>query len=357
MPLTQLTVTGGAHGWVGPDNTPARGTVILQPVQEVSGGGYIVVRSAVIFPLVNGNINGSIASNAEAASLQYLVTEQIQGVQNPIPYVVVPSGATLDLSIAARGSGPAFPLYVLLAAVGAVNGVAPLDGTAKIPLAYLPSGSGVLSVTAGDGTVTIGGTASAPTVAVNVITEAQVAGLPADLTTLSAGIAGAVTSVNALNTAKAPRPVIRQAWIKTGDANPLPSTGGLWKALAGYELVIPAVAGDYIDVALNAMRRDPSGNSWLDVAVATGVDPTTTLVRFLASGDATPGTEGDPAWYVPQVGIVGRGSGRGFTVEAGDLVAGNVHLRIAVKSNGTGILYSSTDYPMYWRATNLGQVN
>lgn len=357
MPLTQLTVTGGAHGWVGPDGAVGRGVVILQPVQEVSGGGWIIVRAAVTFPLVNGNITGLIASTTDVPTLQYLVTEQIQGVQNPIPYVVVPAGPTLDLSIAARGSGPVFPLYVLLAAVGSANGVAPLDGAAKIPLSYLPSGSGVLSVTAGDGTVTIGGTASAPTVAVAVIAEGQVTNLPADLAALTAGVAGVVTSVNALNAAKAPRLVVRQAWIKSGDTNPLPSTAGLWKALPGYELVMPAAVGDYIDVAINAMRRDPSGNSWLDVAVATGVDPTTTLVRFLASGDGTPGTEGDPAWYVPQVGIIGRGSDRGFTVETGDLVAGNVHLRIAQKGNGTGILYSSTDYPMFWRAINFGQVN
>lgn len=357
MPLTQLTVTGGAHGWVGPDGTAAKGAVILQPVQEVSGGGYIIVAAPVTFPLVAGNIAGSIASNAEVTTLQYLVTEQIQGVQNPVPYVVVPTGPTLDLSIAARGSGPAFPLYVLLAAVGAANGVAPLDSGAKIPLSFLPSGSGVLSVTAANGTIAIGGTATNPTVAVNVIAESQVTNLLSDLGALSAGIAGVTTSVNALNTAKAPRPVVVQQYIKTGDTNPLPNTGGLWKALAGYELVVPAAVGDYVAVDVNAMRRDPTGNSWLDVAVATGVDPTTTLVRFLASGDATPGTEGDPAWYVPQVGIVGRGSGRGFTVGAGDLVGGNVHLRIAVKSNGTGILYSSTDYPMFWRAMNLGQVN
>lgn len=357
MALTQLTVTGGTHGWVGPDGTVARGAVILQPVQEVSGGGYIIVTEAVTFPLVNGNISGSIASNAEVATLQYLVTEQIQGVINPLPYVVVPAGATLDLSIAARGSGPAFPLYVLLAAVGAANGVAPLDSGAKIPLSFLPSGSGVLSVTAGDGTTTIGGTATNPTVAVNVIAEAQVTNLPADLAALTSAVAGVAASVAALNTAKAPRLVVRQAWIKPGDVNPLPSTAGLWKALSGYELVVPAMVGDYIDVSTNAMRRDPSGNSWLDVAVATGADPTAVLVRFLASGDGTPGTEGDPAWYVPQVGIIGHAGGRGFAVEAGDLVAGNVHLRIAVKSNGTGILYSSTDYPMFWRAVNYGQVN
>lgn len=142
MALTLLTVTGGAHGWVRPDGSPASGKVTLQPVAESPGGGYIVVAAPETFSLVSGNISGQIAGNTEATSLQYVVYEDIHGVSNPLPYVVTPTGSTLDLSTAARGnSNSPIPLYVLQSTVGQPNGVATLDSTGKVPLSELTNGA------------------------------------------------------------------------------------------------------------------------------------------------------------------------------------------------------------------------
>jgi hypothetical protein len=153
---------------------------------------------------------------------------------------------------------------------------------------------------------------------------------------------------------KATKPIVRQAYITTGNVNPLPNTAAAWAALAGFEIQIPAVVGDYVDLSLVAMRHVGGGaaNVMLDAAVRVG----SSNVRYLSTGSATPPTEGDPGWY-SATNIVGRAGARGFTVVSGDLDAGNVRFVVAVKANGTGILYASTDYPFYWRATNFGPVN
>lgn len=161
-----------------------------------------------------------------------------------------------------------------------------------------------------------------------------------------------VTGLVAALAAKAVKPVIRQAWITSGDVNTLPNTAGNWQALAGFVLAIPAAVGDYVELSVNGMRKDATGNAWLDQGVLDG----STVVRFLSTGGAVPGLEGDPGWYVPTAGIIGRSSPRGFVVTSDDLDSGEVRFCMAVKSNGTGILYASTNYPFFWRAVNYGPI-
>jgi len=128
------------HGWVDPQGNPATGKVTLQPVMEAPGGGYIVVNQPVTFTLSAGNISGTIASNAQATTLQYLVREDIQDAESPSPYVVTPSGSTLDLSTASRGTlSTSTALYVLASTVGQPGGVASLDSSGLIPQAEIPN--------------------------------------------------------------------------------------------------------------------------------------------------------------------------------------------------------------------------
>lgn len=168
----------------------------------------------------------------------------------------------------------------------------------------------------------------------------------------------AAAAVTAHTAASDPHPqyarrlVVRQAWITSGDANPLPNTAGIWSPLAGYELSIPAAVGDYVDIGFSGLRNG-NANSLVDIGVLVGP----AIVRYLASGSATPGFEGDPAWYPPSGGLIGHPDARGFTVAGGDRDGGNVRFAIVAKSNGTGRLYSSADYPFYWRARNHGPVN
>lgn len=337
MPLSTTTVVGA---WVVADNQAATGLVTFQPVVAAPGGGYIVAGAQVPAILAAGAISLPLVNNSQVPGLQYLVTERITGAP-VVTYVITPTGATLDLSTAPRGtSDTPVTLYVLASAVGAASGVAPLDGTSKIPSQYLPSGSGVLSVAAADGTITIGGTAVNPLVGVNVIPESKVTGLPADLAALSTAIA-----------AKATKPIIRRAKIANPGDTTLPNTGASWAAVAGFELAIPAAAGDDVEIDFSAMRN-PNANAFLDIAIIVGAS----LVRFMATGTSSPALEGDPGWYT-QTGFICHAGPRGLTVTNGDLDNGNVRFVLACKAGGAGTVFSSTNYPFNWRAINHGAVN
>lgn len=145
--------------------------------------------------------------------------------------------------------------------------------------------------------------------------------------------------------------IVRQAWITSGDVT-LPNTAGSWAPLTGFELAIPAAIGDYVDLSISAMRLG-NANAMMDIGVLVG----SSIVRFLASGSATPGLEGDPAWYLPSGGFVGHPGERGFTVVSGDRDGSNVRFAVVVKADGTGKIHASSNYPMFWRAKNYGPVS
>lgn len=142
--------------------------------------------------------------------------------------------------------------------------------------------------------------------------------------------------------------VVRQAYITNLGRITLPDTAGAWLPLAGFPtLSIPAVVGDYIDVTMQALKNPPAAK--IDVAVLAGGVP----VRYMTSGGATPGFDGDAGW---QYGgdFLGRPSPHGFVVQAGDLTAGNVVLCLAVNAAGVGTIDAQAVYPFYWRAMNFG---
>jgi hypothetical protein len=341
MALSTVTVTGA---WVTAANTPATGQVTIAPVAVAVGAGTIVAGVPVSARLVAGAISVVVVANTQATTLQYRVSEQIDGAANTPDYFITPSGSTLDLSTAPRGTGTAVPLYVLASALGQANGVPTLDGTGKVPLAQLPtSATGVLDVTAADATIVVAGTAQHPTVGVGVIPESKVTNLTTDLNTLTNNVA-----------AKASKPVVRRAYVTTGTAggDAPPNTAGAWQAYSPTgTLVVPAAVGDYIEVQI-AMLTTPSATTFWDVVVMNAA----VLQRYLSTGTSTPGTEGDPALApfstVRPFGYVGW-----VDVAAGDINAGNVTFRLAVKSDATGKIYLNTADPFRWRAINYGAVS
>ncbi|MEU0531965.1 hypothetical protein [Amycolatopsis tolypomycina] len=156
MPLSTCTITGQ---WRSPVDLPvATGKVRIQPVAPAAGGGYIIAGEPVWVDLVGGAISETVVSNAEAASLQYLITEHIAGADNPPPYVISPAGATVDLSTAPRSASGTTSLYVLASAAGQPGGYATLGQDGRVPAGQLPPASGgdaVESVNGRTGAVTL----------------------------------------------------------------------------------------------------------------------------------------------------------------------------------------------------------
>jgi hypothetical protein len=109
MPLSTCTITGQ---WVSPVDLPvATGKVRIQPVAPAAGGGYIIADEPVWVDLVGGAISETVVSNADAAALQYLITERIAGADNPPPYVISRTGPRVDLSVAPRSACGTASLY------------------------------------------------------------------------------------------------------------------------------------------------------------------------------------------------------------------------------------------------------
>lgn len=146
-------------------------------------------------------------------------------------------------------------------------------------------------------------------------------------------------------------PVVRQQYVTDRGRITLPDTSGVWLPLADFPtLSVPAAVGDYVEATYQALKNPPAAG--LDMAVLVGG----AIVRFLTSGGATPGGDGDAGWQAPG-DYLGRPSPHGFVVEAGDLTAGSVVFCIAVKAAGTGTMDAQTAFPFYWRAVNYGVVS
>jgi hypothetical protein len=285
-----------------------------------------------------------------------------------------------DVLVASSGNTPA------RVPVGTTNQVLTADPTqpSGVKWASPSAAAGVNSVTAADTTVVVAGTAANPTVKVGTnVPQSAVATLPTDLaarlllstvtakgdllaatgnaaiTRLPVGTNGQLVVADSTQAAgvkwaspapAAAIPKVRYAWITTGDTV-MPNTAAAWQALAGYELDVPAVTGDHVELGFSAMRNVNS-NTFLDIGVLVG----TTIVRFLATGTNTPALEGDPAFYQTSSGFVGHANPRSFTTVAGDIDGVNVRFVVVVKSTGAGTLYSSANYPFYWRGVNYGVV-
>lgn len=198
------TVTGA---WLNADETAATGQIVITPVAAAPGASYIVVARPIIAVLVAGAISETLVNNSDFPSLQYQVTEQIDGTSAD-SYIVTPAGSTVNLQTASRG-GAIAPIYVLASAVGAKGGPAgPLDlVTGLIPADQVPGGSGGgVTITSPDATITVGGTGTAPTLDVAAIGQAQVTGLSAALSANASAITAETVRAEAAEAALYTKP-------------------------------------------------------------------------------------------------------------------------------------------------------
>jgi hypothetical protein len=283
MPLTLLTVTAGTQGWVLPDGSLAQGAVHFQPVAEAAGGGYIIAAASIPLPVMDGAFpagRDQLASNAQAAGLAYLVTERITNARNPTPYVVVPSGSTLDLSTAARAVPGVVSLpYVQASTLGQPDGVATLGGDGLLTAAQRPasSGGGVDTITAADATIVVAGTASNPTLAVGVgIPESAVTDLAADLA------ARALAVDLAAETARAET-------VEASKADAAATTAALAAKAAQTDLAAEVTRAETAEAGKAAARarQTPAFTTPLTVDATQGLDVEVTLTGNLTLASPT----------------------------------------------------------------------
>lgn len=254
--------------------------------------------------------------------------------------------------------------YVTLAMRGAANGVAALDGTGKVPAAQLPASAG------GDPAWDdITGKPSTFPPSAHTHTIANVTGLQtaldakASVTQLDAAtdaiefdVADLDVRVTALEDAPGgggSSVVVKQA-INTTAGNVVPQAAAGWEAVTGGPTItIAAAAGDYVSLEVLGSLIKTLSNNFLELAVMVAGAP----VRYGSKNTNTPSTEGDPAMY-SDFNFRTFGLGMAFVAEAGDISSGSITFGFATKGVGTGTtIYSSTDYPLRWRAMNYGAVS
>lgn len=169
---TPVSVAVGADGQVlTADSTQTAGVAWATP----TGGGSVVSVTAADATITVGG-TGTDPTIAVGAIDESQVTGLTTDLAAKVPNSLVTAKGDV---IAASASGT--PVNV---AVGSDGQVLTADSTQPSGVAWSAAGSGsgtVTSVTAGDSTITIGGTATDPTVAVNAIAESQVTSLVTDL--------------------------------------------------------------------------------------------------------------------------------------------------------------------------------
>ncbi|MGW4639576.1 hypothetical protein ACWEN6_13660 [Sphaerisporangium sp. NPDC004334] len=299
-------------------------------------------------------------------------------------------------------TGPAVTLtdrYVPRSLIGQPGGVPGLDGAGRIPAAQLPPGAvnAVVSVNGEVGAVILSaadvGADSAGTAAAAVATHTArttsvhgisdtalletVTGAAAKIAAHSTGSdahgdrAYAVTLLLTHESTGNPHPQYLtqaagddryapigggggqaigydQQYITTGDLNPIPATSGQWIPIPGFEISLPAAAGELIEIEPSFMWDPKTGAQILDLAVIVG----TSLVRFLSKGGPVPALEGDPSLYPTPGTYRTSGATKSFVVTPDLLDGGTARVVLATKGPGVGILYASETWPYFWAIKN-----
>lgn len=347
---------------------PDKGTVTLTPTTRVTVAGTSITLGRVIGKVVNGvllgpdGVNPLVVAGTDDTDLSpagwaYRIEERVGRIDKT--YVAfIPAGAVTLHSLAPIELPPEGEVLVRT-----VEGVGP-DATGNIDLNLAGGGPHTHPIS------DVTGLQSALDLKAPLANPAFT-GTPTGITKSHVGLA------NVDNTSDLAKPIsaatqtaldgksatghthggggsgikaIRRAVIANpGDAT-LPNSPATWVAVAGFELSIPAAIDDEVELLWNAMRNN-NASAVLDAAVIVGSD----IRRFGASNSSTPALEGNPAWYHTNT-FTSHSGGFDFKVTANDLDGSNVRFVVVCKSNGTGTLFSSTNYPFRWRALNYGPI-
>lgn len=108
-------------------------------------------------------------------------------------------------------------------------------------------------------------------------------------------------------------------------------------------------AGDVIQVQASAGWANEGTSKLLDVATIVAGS----VVNLFSSGSSTPSTSGVKCWEGVPSAYMPFGGASCYALQAGDLSAGAVTLRLRVRTSGTARLYHDEGQ---WSAINLGPV-
>lgn len=117
------------------------------------------------------------------------------------------------------------------------------------------------------------------------------------------------------------------------------------------DLVVPAAAGDLIEYGISSIWDANAPEGYIDVATMVSGSP----YSYFATGSPTASTRGVSAWFGASSAATALTGSAVLTLVSGDIVSGNVTLRLFTKTTGAKTLYSETNLPMQVWAKNLGQ--
>jgi hypothetical protein len=333
---------------------PDKGTVTLTPTTRVTVAGTSITLGRVVGKVVNGvllgpdGINPLIVAGTDDTDLSpagwaYRIEERVGRIDKT--YIAfIPAGAVTLHSLAPIEEPPEGSIVVKT-----VEGVGP-DATGNIDLNLAGGGphthpqSDVTNLSASlAGKENVG-------IAAGLVTTHEGASNPHPTYLTQAEGDAAYSAIGHSHGGGSGIKAIRRAIIANPGDTTLPNSPATWVAVTGFELSIPAAVDDEVELLFNAMRNN-NASAVLDVAVIVGTE----LRRFGANNSGSPALEGNPAFYHTNT-FTGHSGGFDFKVVANDLDGGNIRFVMACKSNGTGTLFSSTNYPFRWRALNYGPI-
>lgn len=267
-----------------------------------------------------------------------------------IPIAQIPTGTvtgTVSLGDHAHSN------YVPTADKGQPNGVASLDGAGLIPIGQIPDLVPVDSVNGLTGTVVlnsthVGAVAAADRGAVNGVasldatTKVPILELPTGTT---------ASHVAAGNHGHGSIKAIQTYYVTTGNVTNLANTSTSWAEIDStkFRRTVTAAAGDAIFIHFN-MAIDPITSQHFDVAFLIGGTP----VRYLATNTGTPGASGNPAFHHSPGTYVTNGLAHWCVLEAGDVSSGLLTVTLMYSSNAIGGTIVSSDPPTIITLVNHG---